>query len=124
MTQLIIGGVVLPQTSHDKYRCYPQTLGRQLEMISGRVVTEARGHVQIIEYAYDYMGDALMRPLMAALRSGEAMEVSYLPDNSAEMATGRFVVTDMTSPTFAFSKSGKAYWHNIKFELREVSPHD
>lgn len=124
MTQLIIGGITLPQTSHDKYSCYPQTLGQQIEMISGRVVTEARGHVQIIEYQYDYMGDALMRPLLAVLRGGEAVEVSYLPDNGTDMITSRFIVTSMTNPTFAFSKQGKAYWHNIEFKLREVSPHD
>ena len=50
MTQLIINSVVLPKTSGDKYRCYPTKLTEQLEMISGRVVTEIRGTVQVIEY--------------------------------------------------------------------------
>ena len=52
MTQLIINSVVLPKTSGDKYRCYPTKLTEQLEMISGRVVTEIRGTVQVIRYAY------------------------------------------------------------------------
>lgn len=124
MTQLIINGITLPETSHDKYQCYPAPLGQQLEMISGRIVVEARGNVQKITYSYDYMGDALMRPLLAVLRGGDVIDVKYLPDNSSEMAIGSFIVESLTNPTFAFSKSGKAYWHNIAFTLREVKPHD
>lgn len=124
MTQLIINGIALPETSHDKYQCYPAPLGQQLEMISGRIVIESRGSVQKITYSYDYMGDALMRPLLAALRSGEVIKAQYLPDNSAEMVSGDFIVESITNPTFAFSRSGKAYWHNIAFVLREVKPHD
>lgn len=124
MTQLIINGITLPQTSHDKYQCHPVPLGRNLEMISGRMVIEARGKVYQIVYSYDYMGDVLMRPLLEALRSGGVLDVQFLPDNSAEMQSGDFIVTDLTNPTFAFSKSGKAYWHNIAFSLREVKPRD
>lgn len=124
MTQLIINGITLPQTSRDKYQCYPSILGQQIEMISGRLTTEVRGTVQIIEYRYDYMGDALMRPLLATLRSGHDFEVTYLPDDSTDMVTSRFVATKIENPTFAFAKGGKPYWHNIAFTLREVEPHD
>ena len=35
ITQLILNGqVALPQTSWDKYRCYPSILNQQVEMIS------------------------------------------------------------------------------------------
>ena len=62
MTQLILNSnIALPYTSGDKYCCYPGTLSQQVEMISGRMVEEERGHVQMIEYAYDYMGNDLMR---------------------------------------------------------------
>lgn len=124
MTQLIINGIALPEASGGKYQCYEGTLSEQIEMISGRMVTEVRGHVWNIEYAYDYMGNELTRRLLAALRSGTAMTVKYLPDNSDELEESTFLCEDLTPPTFAFSRSGKPFWHDIKFKLREVRPHD
>lgn len=124
MVQLIINGIELPETSRDKYSCYPETLGQQIDMISGRRVTEVRGTVQKISYAYDYMGDALMRKVLAVIRSGRSFEVSYLPDDSDEMKTSVFLTESCTNPTFAFSRSGTPYWHNFDFVLREVTPHD
>lgn len=123
MTQLIIGGLVLPQTSRDRYSCYEEDLGSQLDMISGRRVTELRGKVQIISWSYDYLGDDLCRPLLTILRSGGSFPVSYLPDTSNELQEGTFLKTSLTNPTFAFSRGGKPFWHNIAFTLREVSPH-
>lgn len=123
MTQLIIAGLVLPQTSRDKYSSHEEDLVSQLEMISGRLTQELRGKVQVIEWSYDYLGDELCRPLLNILRSGGAFEVSYLPDNGSELVTSRFLKTSLTNPTFAFGRGGKAYWHNIAFTLREVSPH-
>ncbi len=124
MTQLIINGIVLPETSGGKYKCYEGTLSDQIEMISGRVVTEVRGHVQYIEYSYDYMGNELVRKLLAALRAGTALTVKYLPDSGDDMKTSTFVCEELTPPVFAFSRSGKPYWHDIAFTLREVRPHD
>lgn len=124
MTQLIINGIVLPETSGGKYKCYEGTLSDQIEMISGRVVTEVRGHVQYIEYSYDYMGNELVRQLLSALRAGTALTVKYLPDSGDDMKTSTFVCEDLTPPVFAFSRSGKPYWHDISFTLREVRPHD
>lgn len=124
MTQLIINGIALPEASGGKYQCYEGTLSEQIEMISGRMVTEVRGHVWNIEYAYDYMGNELTRRLLAALRSGTAMTVKYLPDDSDELEESKFLCEDLTPPTFAFSRSGKPFWHDIKFKLREVRPHD
>lgn len=124
MTQLIINGIVLPETSGGKYKCYEGTLSDQIEMISGRVVTEVRGHVQFIEYSYDYMGNDLVRQLLSALRAGTALTVKYLPDSGDDMKTSTFICEDLTSPVFAFSRSGKPYWHDISFTLREVRPHD
>lgn len=124
MTQLIINGIVLPETSGGKYKCYEGTLSDQIEMISGRVVTEVRGHVQYIEYSYDYMGNELVRQLLSALRAGTALTVKYLPDSGDDMKTSTFICEDLTPPVFAFSRSGKPYWHDITFTLREVRPHD
>lgn len=124
MIQLIIGGVTLPETSNDKYSAYPREIGTQIDMISGRRVTESRGHVEIITYSYDYMGNDLMRQVLTVLRSGTAFTAQYLPDDSDKLKSSEFVVESMENPTFAFSRSGKPFWHNISFTLREVSPHD
>lgn len=124
MTQLIIDGIYLPYISGGKYQCWPEELGTQIEMISGRVVTEVRGHVQKISYQYDYMGNALWRQLAAVLRSGGGFPVSYLPDDGDEMVTSTFLCEKLTNPSFAFARNGRGLWHNIAFTLREVEPHD
>ena len=125
MTQVILNGsIALPETSRDKYRCYPATLGQQVEMISGRMVLEERGHVQMVEYAYDYMGNALMRQALTVLRSGKSFPVAYLPDEGDELVSSTFLTESITQPTMAFSKSGAPYWHGFSFTLREVKPHD
>jgi hypothetical protein len=123
MTQLIINGTILPLVNHDKYKCYPQDLAEQIEMISGRIVQEVRGTVQIIEWSYDKMTDETYRSLLAALRGGE-MTVTYLPDDSDTMQTGKFLCTEYPAPAFAFASNGKALWHNVSFKLREARPHD
>jgi hypothetical protein len=123
MTQLIINSAVLPQTSHDKYKCYPQDLTEQIEMVSGRCVQEVRGTVQIVEWSYDKMTDEAYKAILSALRGGEA-SVTYLPDDSDTMRTSKFICTEYPAPTFAFSHDGKAVWHNVAFKLREARPHD
>lgn len=122
--QLIVGGVYLPQTSNDKYKCYPMQLGTQLEMVSGRMVTEIRGNVQMIEYSYDKMPDATYRALVRALRQSNSINVVYLPDDSDTMVSSKFICTTFPTPSFAFGDGGKAVWHGVAFALREVKPHD
>lgn len=125
MIQLILNGQVeLPETSRDKYKCYPATLSQQVDMISGRRVLEERGHVQMIEYSYDYMGNELMRSVLGILRGGTSFPVAYLPDEGDTLVTGMFLTESITQPTMAFSRSGVPYWHNFAFTLREVKPHD
>lgn len=123
MTQLIINGIYLPETSRNRYACYQVLLSDSITMISGRMVQEVRGKVQMIHYEYDYMGNAQCRQLLAALRAGKPINVVYLPDEGNEMRTGDFLVESLTNPTFAFSKRGVPYWHNLAFTLREVAPH-
>ena len=125
MTQLILNGQVeLPETSRDKYRCYPATLSQQVDMISGRRVLDERGHVQMIEYSYDYMGNELMRAVLGILLGGTSFPVAYLPDEGDTLVTGMFLTESITQPSMAFSRSGVPYWHNFAFTLREVKPHD
>lgn len=125
ITQLILNGsIVLPETSQGKYRCYPATLSQQVEMISGRLVEEERGHVQMVEYAYDYMGNSLMRQVLEVLRSGQSFPAAYLPDGADTLQSGVFLCTSLTQPVMAFSRRGVPYWHSFAFTLREVKPHD
>ena len=123
MTQLIINGIYLPETSRNRYACYPALLSDSITMISGRMVQEVRGKVQMIHYEYDYMGNDLCRQLLAVLRAGKPVKVVYLPDEGDEMRTGDFLVESLTNPSFAFSKRGVPYWHNLAFTLREVRSH-
>ena len=124
MTQLIINNTIyLPETSRGNYKCYPQLLTQQIEMISGRVVQEVRGTVQIIEYSYDYMGNDLMRQLNTVLRSGQSFPVAYLPDSGDSLVVSTFLTVDFPVPEYAFSRGGSPFWHNVAFQLREVSPH-
>ena len=124
MIQLVIEGTALPETSRDKYRCYPSELSREIDMISGRRVRELRGKVQKIEWSYDYMQDDEYKNLLSLLRSGKALQVAYLPDDGAELQSAYFWVESIGNPSFAFSKGLKAFWHNVSFTLREVKPHD
>lgn len=124
MTQLIIDGVALPEVSGDKYSCYEDLLTKSVEMISGRIVHEVRGKVWVATYAYDYMGNDLCRRALAVLRSGRSFPAQILPDNGDDLITIQALCTDLTPPTFAFSKNGVGLWHNLAFSIREVSPHD
>lgn len=122
--QLILNNTIyLPQTSWDKYRCYPSELGTQVDMISGRRVFEVRGQVWVIEYEYDYMGNDLMRQVLGVLRSGQSFTATFLPDIGDTMQTSTFLTQDFPTPQFAFGKNGVGLWHNVSFTLREVSPH-
>lgn len=124
MTQVTLGLIALPETSRDQYACWEEDLSVQVDMISGRRVIETRGSVWKVRYAYDYMGNELMRTVMAVLRSGAPILVTFLPDEEDEPRTSWFVVESVGQPTFAFSRAGKPYWHNLSFTLREERPHD
>lgn len=126
VNQLIIDGILLPYTRMDRYSCWEEPLTRQVDMISGRRVVEVIGtkyKVWKISWSYDYMGNALLRQLLAVLRSGKPFLATALPDNGEEMITSTFLVENMTQPAFAFDKGGVGLWHNVSFTLREERPH-
>ena len=124
VTQLIINGVKLPQTSHDRYACWEEDLSVQLDMITGRRVIESRGKVWKASYSFDTLDAGTLRLLLAVLRSGAPFPATVLPDDRAETVTSIFVVETLTQPTFAFAVDGKAVWHNLAFTIREEEPHD
>ena len=104
--QLILNGILLPESSKDRFSCWEEDLSVQVDMISGRRVVETRGKIWKASYSFDYMGNEKLRQVLAVLRSGEPFLASVLPDNSDEMVSSYFLLDSITQPTFAFSKGG------------------
>ncbi len=124
MTQIILNNTIyLPETSGDKYSCTLTRLSSAVDMISGRQVLEIRGWVYAVSYQYDYMGNDLMRQVNAVLRSGASFPAAVLPDDADQLVVSTFLAQTFPTPTYAFSRGGKPYWHNVSFTLREVRPH-
>lgn len=124
INQLILNGILLPRSSHDRYSCWEENLSVQVDMISGRRVIESRGKVWKASYQFDTMGNEKLRQVLAVLRSGAPFLATVLPDISDETVTSTFLVESITQPTFAFEADGKAVWHNLGFTIREEEPHD
>ena len=124
INQLILNGILLPRSSHDRYSCWEENLSVQVDMISGRRVIESRGKVWKASYQFDTMGNEKLRQVLAVLRSGAPFLATVLPDISDETVTSTFLVESIIQPTFAFEADGKAVWHNLGFTIREEEPHD
>lgn len=123
-TQLILDGVALPYVSGDRYSAHPAALSRQVEMVSGRVVSEDRGQVWRITYSADYISDDIYRAALGVLRSGKPFQAVFLPDDADDKIPATVLVESLTQPTFAFTSHGVPRWHGLGFTLREVRPHD
>lgn len=124
MVQVTLNGLDFPETSGDKYKCYPKDIGTSLTMTSGRLVFEKRGEKTIVEYAYDFpdgVGDGLMRQMLEVLRSKEPIDGTVLSDDG-ELRTELFICTKLSPPTYAFSIDDVPYWHNLSFVLEGVNP--
>lgn len=74
-------------------------------------------------YASDYLGDAVMRPLLGYLRSGRVIATA-LPDNADQPVTAEFLVDSLTPPSLLALDGTEPIWHKLSFTLREVDPHD
>lgn len=126
MTQINLAGWNLPEVSRDNYACWEEDLSVQVDMVNGRRVIETRGRVQKARYAYDYMGEDMLRNVLAVLRSGAPFIATVLRD-TGDTYTSTFLVESMEQPTMAFSRrqgdEEKAFWHKISFVLREEKPH-
>lgn len=55
INQLVLDGVLLPRSSHDRYACWEEDLSVQVDMISGRRVIESRGKIWKASYQFDTM---------------------------------------------------------------------
>lgn len=125
MVQIILNGLEFPETSGDKYRCYPKDIGTTLTMASGRTVFEKRGEKTVVEYSYDFpdgIADGLMRQMLTILRSGKEITGTVLDDSADEMRTEEFFCKELTPPSYAFSIGDVPYWHSVSFTLEAVNP--
>lgn len=127
MTQLILNGVVLPESVKGGYKITKEPLSRNVEMISGRMVRELRGNVWHITYQFGYFAEDLKNEVLAACEKGkrEPIVCGFLPqESSGELTYSDFYVISVTRPTFMWSREGKPLWGDFVVELREVRPHD
>jgi hypothetical protein len=122
MTQLIINEYALPEVSHDAYSAERVPQGKILTMASGRTVTELAYEKWKIIYACDYLKPDMMRQLMSDLRFGNRVSVRFLPPDSDDLLAAVFICTARPMPTYAFSRDGTPFWHDIKFTLEGVEP--
>lgn len=123
MTQIVLEGMALPETSGDRYACWEEMLSVQLDMISGRRVIEERGTVWKVQWSYDYLDNDTTRALLAILRASRPVLAAVLPDNGDGMISAVFVVESLTRPTYLFDDNGVPCWHGLGFTLREEEPH-
>lgn len=123
--QLILNNtIVLPQSNRDRFSCWEEPLSVTVDMISGRQVIESRGKIWKASYSFDYMGNDLLRQVLAVLRSGAPFPALVMPDNQDAMVSSMFICDSIIQPTWAFEKGGKGLWHNVAFTIREEEPHD
>lgn len=127
MTQLVIDGVVLPESKKKGYSADLIPLSVDVEMVSGRITRELRGNVWSIRYQYGYFSDDLKNQVLAACEKGKKTPIAcgFLPQESAgALSFSEFFVTNLQRPVFMWSNDGKPMWADFSVELREVNPHD
>lgn len=121
--ELIVNDTLFPTSTYDNYSAYEVDLKEVLNMANGSISEELVGQVWRIEYSYDYMGVAKLRECLGVLRGGGVKTVSFMPDDSDELVTSKFLVESLTAPSLAFVRKNQGKWHKISFVLREVDPH-
>lgn len=136
MTQLIldVGGInlTLPESIRGGYSVHNTPLSTDVEMASGRITRELRGHVWEITYSYGYLTDDQKDKFISACENGwgQAIQCAFLTPSGAMLETGSFLVTEFTYPKFMWSRLKQAgddpipMWGEYSIALREVSPHD
>lgn len=121
--ELIVNDTLFPTSTHDNYSAYEVDKKELLEMADKSMTEEMIGKIWMVEYSYDYMGVPKLRECLGVLRGGGVKTVSFIPDNSDELVTSKFLVENITAPSLAFVRKNQGKWHKISFVLREVDPH-
>lgn len=129
MTQIILNNILLPEVGFDQYACWEEPQEQTVDMVTRRRVAERiksnAGEWKLwrVRWAYDYMTNGVLRPILAVLRSGGPIPAAVLPDDRDELVTATFLVDSLTEPTFLIDDNGTACWHGLAFSLREERPH-
>lgn len=126
MTQLIIDGVQLPE-SENRYSADTVELYSDVEMVTGRLTRELRGHAWLISYQYGYFDKEMRDRVIAACNKGmrQPIKCGFLTQDSlGELKYDMFLVTKFVRPKFAWSRDGVPMWANFEVELRGVRPFD
>lgn len=127
MTQLILDGIVLPESLKGGYSVSRQPLSVDVEMVTGRVVRELRGSVWVISYQYGYFDDETRKLVLAAVEKGRGQPLScgfLAPGSDGALTYSDFFVTDASAPKFMWSAQGRPLWADFSVALREVKPGD
>ena len=135
MTQLILdtagNAVVLPECQKQLYTASFTPLSEDVEMISGRLVREHRGHVWQITYQYGYFTDEMKNRVIKACRKGqiEPIRCDFLPPESdGTLSSSIFWVMTFNDPKFFWSRDVNGtpvpMWGDFSLTLREVKPSD
>lgn len=133
MTQLIIDGVVLPESRNGGYTVEKVPLFVDVEMITGRTVRELRGDVWTISYQYGYFDDEMKNKVIAACEKGRINPITcgfLIQESKGPLTYSEFFVTFFQRPKFMWSRRKTLdgvpipMWGDFAIELREVEPSD
>lgn len=89
---------------------------KETTMASGRIVRKIIGFRPGFRYAWDYVPDETIAAVIAMLRSGKLLSVSYF-DLDGKDRNGMFMVDYPAFELFDFI-GGKAVWHNCALTIR------
>lgn len=127
--------MILPESKQGGYTIEKQPLSVDVEMISGRLVRELRGHVWYITYQYGYFDTDIKNKLIGICEKGRNAPIrcGFLPpDSTGSLIYSVFFVMAFTYPKFMWSRrigqgeeeSIVPLWGDFALELREVKPSD
>lgn len=121
--QIVLGNELpMPNAGFDKYKCWEEMLSVQVDMISGRRVSERRGKVWRASYQADYIDSDTLKAALAMLHSGAPIVCTVLTPQGGTV-TSSFLVDSITRPTLMGFDGAEPIWRGLAFELREETPH-
>lgn len=135
MVQLILDvfgdPIELPESKKGGYKAERKDLSVDLEMVTGRMVSELRGTVWTVLYQYGYFDGETKNKVIATAERGKTkpIQCAFLPpDSTGALKYSKFFVTDFTHPKFMWSHNINGLcvpiWGDFAISLREVEPSD
>lgn len=117
MTQIIISNgvtnITMPRTRKISDAGAPEY--NEAKMAGGKIVRDVIGFRAGFKYAWDYVPATTIAALIAMLRTGTALTVSYFDVDGTE-TSGTFFVSYPTFELFTF-RNGIPMWHNCSLTI-------